>query len=64
MDKRLIVELDGNHHAKPEQIEYDKERDEVLSAQSYTILRLWNSELEKDLDSVLRTILKLCHNKS
>ena len=64
MEKRLIVELDGNHHAEPEQVEYDKERDEALSAQGYTVLRLWNSELENDLDCVLKIISELCHDKS
>ena len=64
MEKRLIIELDGNHHTEPEQAEYDKERDEALCAQGYTILRLWNNELEKDLDCVLKIISELCHDKS
>ena len=39
---RLIVELDGRPHDRPEQKQYDVERDRWLTAQGYKILRMPN----------------------
>jgi very-short-patch-repair endonuclease len=54
LEKRLIIELDGGHHAL--QKERDNERDNFLKESGYKILRFWNAEIEKDLDSVLERI--------
>jgi len=53
-EKKLIVELDGGQHQ--EQAEYDASRDAWLRAQGYTVLRYWNNELLRHLDSVLEDI--------
>ena len=51
---RLIVEVDGDVHGS--QPDYDAERDHILSAQGLTVLRFRNSQIEKDLEAVLRRI--------
>ncbi len=63
MEKNLIIELDGGHHNKEENIREDKKRDAILTSFGYTVLRIWNNELTKNLEGVLDTILELCNKK-
>jgi very-short-patch-repair endonuclease len=51
---RLVIELDGGVH--DEQVEYDRERDEVLIARGLKILRIPNNEIHRDLNGVLAQI--------
>lgn len=43
-NRMLIIELDGEVHAAPEQARYDQRRDDYLKSQGFTILRLSNTE--------------------
>ena len=52
--KKLIIELDGSQHL--EQGEYDKERSAFLKLKGYRVLRFWNNDVMKDIDSVLTVI--------
>lgn len=52
---KLIIELDGSQHLK--QKEYDLERIKYLSSQGYRVLRFWNNDVIKDIESVIRTII-------
>ena len=54
----LIVELDGPVH--DQQIEYDQERDRVLSARGLRILRVKNEDTKRDLPGVLVRIAAAC----
>ena len=54
----LVVELDGGIHQQ--QIEYDTERDQVLSARGLKILRIRNEEIKRDLAGVLTRIAAEC----
>jgi very-short-patch-repair endonuclease len=60
--KKLIIELDGSQHM--EQEEYDKERTEYLVSKGYTVLRFWNNDVMKDLDSVIRAIIQAMESES
>ncbi|MEN0054001.1 MAG: endonuclease domain-containing protein [Mucilaginibacter sp.] len=53
-EAKLIVEADGPVHNF--KMEYDKNRDEVLSALNLTILRFKNEEILDDIDLVLNKI--------
>ena len=53
--RRLIVELDGSQHA--DDAEYDQQRDAELEARGFRIVRVWNSNLSDNEDSVLEAIL-------
>jgi len=55
-DRRLIVEVDGEVHANPQQAARDGERDAYLRGQNYLILRFTNAEVLDDLNAVLRRI--------
>jgi len=54
--KKLIIELDGSQHMEQER--YDKERTEYLESKDYTVLRFWNNDVMKDIDSVIRAIIQ------
>ena len=53
-DRRLIVELDGPVHAT--QSEHDAEREDLLEAAGYRILRFPNDAIRSDLSGVLEII--------
>lgn len=53
-EHRLVVELDGGIHRVRQ--EYDARRTEVLNVEKIKVIRFTNSELEEDLDQVLKHI--------
>jgi len=57
-EHRLIVELEGSVHDRPEQTEYDKVRKRELEAQGFRILTFRNEEVLNDPESVLQRILE------
>ena len=54
MSERLVVELDGGHHA--EKRERDLDRDAYLRRQGFRVLRFWNREVFEDCSAVADTI--------
>lgn len=59
-EHRLVVELDGGHHAA--QIQKDRQRDEILNQLGYRVLRFWDDEILKDTEAVLQTIASVMQN--
>ncbi len=51
---KLVVEVDGSQHAESE---YDQKRDVNLMAQGFIILRFWNDDVLKEINSVCDTII-------
>ena len=51
---RLIIELDGGHHAF--QQDYDDERTRFLQREGYRVMRFWNRDVAENLDGVFRAI--------
>lgn len=54
LEKKLVIEVDGGHHA--DQVQEDLQRETWLKAEGYRVLRFWNYEIIKDLDIVKRVI--------
>ena len=52
--QRLIVELDGGHHA--EQHERDATRTAYLTEQGYRVIRFWNEQVNREIDNVLEAL--------
>lgn len=52
---KLIVELDGGHHAESEA---DKRRYRFLEQEGWTIVRIWNNELDPNPDGVFQAIVE------
>jgi len=53
-EKRLIVEVDGSHHAESQT---DAARDAFLKGKGYRVLRVWNNDVTGNLSGVLTAIL-------
>jgi len=58
---RLIVEVDGEIHAEPDQIEYDAARTEWLMSHGNRVMRFSNRDVRENLESVLASIAEGCH---
>jgi very-short-patch-repair endonuclease len=56
-ERRLIIEVDGAQHNQPENVARDTERSIYLRSQGYRILRFWNNDVLKNIDSVMEAIL-------
>jgi very-short-patch-repair endonuclease len=54
----LVLEIDGKIHEN--QVEYDAQRDKVLSARGLRLLRIKNEEIRENIDKVLKRILQAC----
>ncbi len=55
----LIIELDGGQHAESVR---DIERDKVLAAAGYRVLRYWNNDIAENIEGVLENILAVLNN--
>jgi len=53
-ERKLIVEVDGGQHSESKN---DIERDRWLASKGYRVLRLWNSDVLGNHESILQTIL-------
>ena len=56
MEKRLVVEADGEIHHEPEQKEYDRERTAELEGYGLKVIRFTNEEILTDIFKVLKKI--------
>ena len=52
-EAKLVVELDGGQHAESAG---DKVRDGELKANGYRVLRFWNTDVLKSIDTVLELV--------
>jgi very-short-patch-repair endonuclease len=55
-ERRLVVEVDGSIHDRPEQRERDAARTEYLQSLGYRVLRVRNETVLTNLDTVLTAI--------
>ena len=55
--ERLIVELDGDTHHRPQAQAYDARRTAMLERDGWRVLRIPNNEVMTNPDGVARTIL-------
>jgi len=53
-DAMLIVEVDGSHHADSE---HDRQRAAELNRRGFRVLRFWNDEVLREMNSVCDTII-------
>jgi len=54
---RVAVELDGSQHATPRRALKDVSRDAALRADGFSIVRVWNNDVEQNLEGVVEQIL-------
>ena len=58
-EKHIIIELDGGGHDEKLQKEKDEIRDEYLKMNGWVVIRIWNNELDKNLDGILEYIQQI-----
>jgi very-short-patch-repair endonuclease len=54
LEKRLVIEVDGGQHYT--QAAYDEQRSAWLESQGFRVLRFWDDEVMKDIESVKEVI--------
>ena len=55
---KLCIELDGESHFEPDQMEYDKVRTEYLESLGYKVIRFTNNDVRYNIHAVVDTIVK------
>ena len=53
---RIVVELDGGQHNSDAHAVRDADRDAVLKALGYSVLRFWNHDIDRNIEGVLQVI--------
>ncbi len=53
---KLAIELDGGQHSQDDNQEYDAARSAYLKSEGIDVVRFWNHDVLKDIDSVLAVI--------
>jgi very-short-patch-repair endonuclease len=59
---KLILEMDGSHHL--EQEGYDEERTKYFESLGYKVIRFWNNQVMKDIESVIKAIMYELESRS
>ena len=54
LENKLVIEVDGGQHE--EQAGYDEHRTQMLQAAGFRVLRFWNNEVLKEIESVKEKI--------
>ena len=57
-EKRLVIEIDGEHHQLPDRQVRDRLRDERLAVDGYRVVRIDTGELGNNFDGCVETILR------
>jgi 4-diphosphocytidyl-2C-methyl-D-erythritol kinase/very-short-patch-repair endonuclease len=57
-EKKLIIELDGSGHLQDKTIKYDKKREDFLTTEGFTVLRYYNTDIFKNIETVLEEIYR------
>ena len=60
-EKKLVVEIDGDHHAELNQYSYDQARTEWLEQREFKVIRFTNRDIDTNIEGVLYEIAKHCH---
>ena len=52
IEQKIIVELDGGQHNIPVNIIKDSERTIFLESEGYRVFRIWNNDVDNNLEGV------------
>lgn len=55
---KIIIEVDGSHHALSYQKAYDEQRTIFLEDCGYTVIRLWNNQILNETESTLTFLIE------
>lgn len=56
LERKLVIEVDGGHHADGAQKSHDGRRDAWLEGRGYSVVRIWNMDVLNNLEGVLEFV--------
>ena len=56
LEAKVIVELDGGQHTQS--VGYDEQRDRLIEAQGFRVLRFWDNQVFQETQAVLQEIMR------
>ena len=62
LERRMIIEVDGQSHNFGDQPRRDAARDALLRREGFRVLRIAASDVLRDLEAVVRGIVAACEN--
>lgn len=62
VERRLIVEVDGETHSRRDEVDHDARRTAFLEAKGWHVHRVWNNDVYDNLEGVLEGLLHLLRN--
>ena len=60
---KLVIEIDGGIHQKPQQAEYDLGREAEMAFYDIETVRFTNDEIIQDINAVVRKIVQICNDR-
>ena len=57
LESKLIIELDGSQHTETDHTEKDLVRKKYLEKLGYKVLRIWNIDIDNNLEGIVQSIL-------
>lgn len=63
-EKELAIEIDGGIHLSPNQIKYDKLRQEQIESLGIQFLRFSDKDVETNLEKILEQIATFCNSNN
>ena len=64
LERRLIIEVDGEQHAMADQPQRDARRDRLLHREGFVVMRIGARDVLQDLDGVVSGIVARCNEMS
>jgi very-short-patch-repair endonuclease len=61
LSERLIVEVNGGTHSSDDETRRDAIRERYLREQGFRIVRVWNSDVTRNMEGVMDTIVAALH---
>ena len=62
-ERKVVIELDGGHHAEPDPTARDEQRTRWLVEQGFRVLRFWDNQVLRETDAVLERIHQVCERQ-
>ena len=62
-EAKLVIEIDGDSHAEPDQEDYDQARTEWLEERGYKVMCIRNEDVHKHLEDALNEIYLICQKR-
>ena len=63
VEKRLVIELDGDQHGRERDLRYDSARTDFIKANGWRVIRIPNGDIYKNLDAVENAIKMILEGK-